>query len=223
MQLVANNTNLCSTQKSGKCINTTVDEISTFIGMQMLMGLKKLLSYSDYWSNTLLYPPFAENMPENWYKLLRQNLHFVDNTTYTEKSGKLFKNAPVIEAIRKQCIIKEPERFHAIDEQIITSKTKFTKIRQYNLKKSCKWGFKNMVRAGSYGFMHDFYLYAGREHKIPREYPHLSASAQSVARLCLELPRHTKDHFLWELVFNAWTDSPPKECRDTCCRYHHAE
>ena len=53
-----------------------------------------------------------------------------------------------------------------------------------------------MVRAGSYGFMHDFYLYAGREHKIPREYPHLSASAQSVARLCLELPRHAKDHFL---------------------------
>ena len=53
-----------------------------------------------------------------------------------------------------------------------------------------------MVRAGSYGFMHDFYLNAGKEHKIPREYPHLSASAQSVPRLCLELPRHTKDHFL---------------------------
>ena len=166
MQLVANNTNLCSTQKSGKCINTTVDEISTFTGMQMLiMGLKKLPSYSDYWSNTLLYPPVADNMPENWYKLLHQNLHFVDNTTYTEKSGKLFKNAPVIEAIRKQCIIIEPECFHAIDKQIITSKIKFTKIRQYNPKKPCKWGFKNMVRAGSYGFMHDFYLYAGRSTK----------------------------------------------------------
>ena len=53
LELVVENTNLYSTQKSGKCINTTVDKISTFIGMQMLMGLVKLPPYSDYWSNTL--------------------------------------------------------------------------------------------------------------------------------------------------------------------------
>ena len=152
----------------------------------------KLPSYSDYWSNTLRYPPIADNMPRSRYKLLRQNLHFVDNPTYTEESGKLFKTAPVIEAIRKQCIIIEPEHFHTIDEQIIPSKTKFTKIRQYNPKKPCKRGFKNMVRAGSSRFMYDFYLYAGKEQIIPTEYAHLSASGQSVARLYLELPRHTQ-------------------------------
>ena len=223
LQLVVNNTNLCSTQKTGKCINTTVDEISTFIGTQMLMGLVKLPSYSDYWSNTLWYPPVADNMPRNWYKLLRQNLHFVDNTTYTEESGKLFKIAPVIEASRKQCIIIEPECFHAIDEQIIPSRIKFTKIRQYNPKKPRKWGFKNMVIAGSSGFMYDFYLYPVKEQIIPTEYAHLSASAQSGTFLPRITKAYTKDHFLWQLVFNAWSDSVPKGCWYSCCRYHQTE
>ncbi|XP_065642334.1 piggyBac transposable element-derived protein 2-like [Hydra vulgaris] len=190
LQLIVENTNLYSTQKSGKCINTALDEISMLIGMQMLMGLVKLPAYSSFWSTSLRYPLIADNMPRNRYKLLRQNLHFVDNTTFLEDSGKLFKIAPVIELIRKQCISLEPERFHAIDEQIIPSKTKYSKIRQYNPKKPCKWGFKNMVRAGRSGMMYDFYLYAGKESTIPAEYSHLSVSAQSVAYLCMELPKH---------------------------------
>ena len=105
----------------------------------------------------------------------------------------MFKIAPVIEASRKQCIIIEPECFHAIDEQIIPSRIKFTKIRQYNPNKPCKWGFKNMVIAGSSGFMYDFYLYPVKEQIIPTEYAHLSASAQSVAHFCLELLRHTQN------------------------------
>ena len=56
---------LSITQKSGQHINTTADEISTFIGIQMLMGLVKLPLYSDYWSNTLQYPPVADNTPKN--------------------------------------------------------------------------------------------------------------------------------------------------------------
>ena len=139
------------------------------------------------------------------------------------ESGKLFKIVPVIEAIIIECIIIEPKCFLATDEQIIPSRTTFIKIRQYNLKKSCKWGFKNKVRAGSSWFMYDFYLYVEKKHTTPTENAHLSNSAQSVVRLCLELPRHAKNPFLWQLVLNAWTGSLPIVCWVVCCRYHQAE
>ena len=47
-----------------------------------------------------------------------------------------------------------------------------------------------MVKAGQSGMMYDFYIYAGKENKIPAEYGYLSASAQSVAYLCMELSKH---------------------------------
>ena len=77
------------------------------------------------------------------------------------------------------------------DEQVIPFKTKFTKIRQYNPKKPKKWGFKNLVRSGSRGFMYDFYLYSGKQNANDNApYNHLEKSAQVVAKLCQDLPGH---------------------------------
>lgn len=47
-----------------------------------------------------------------------------------------------------------------------------------------------MIRPSKSGFMYDFYLYCGKEDRPPADYDHLSASAQSVARLCSNLPRY---------------------------------
>ena len=128
-------------------------------------------------------------MSWNQFSELRRYLHFVDNNSEHDKEDKLFKIRPIIEAVRNQCIKIKPEEFQSVDEQIIPSKTRFTKIRQYNPKKPKKWGFKNLVHAGSSGFMYDFYLYSGKEttnNDVP--YNHLQKSAQVVAKLCQELP-----------------------------------
>ncbi|XP_065658778.1 piggyBac transposable element-derived protein 2-like [Hydra vulgaris] len=61
-----------------------------------------------------------------------------------------------------------------------------------------------MVRAGRSGMMYDFYLYAGKESTIPAEYSHLSVSAQSVAYLCMELPKH-EDKVVF---FDNWFSTP---------------
>nr|XP_047129497.1 piggyBac transposable element-derived protein 3-like [Hydra vulgaris] len=44
--------------------------------------------------------------------------------------------------VQDNCHKIEPEPVHYIDEQIIPAKTKHSGIRQYNLKKPHKWGFK---------------------------------------------------------------------------------
>ncbi len=142
-------------------------------------------------------------MPLERFEKLRRYLHFVDNFTYdNEVQDKLFKIRPVVDSLRNQCILVKPEEVHAVNEQIIPSKTKFSKIRQYNPKKPIKWGFKILVRAGSSGLIYDFYIYGGKDTTNPEEvdYAHLQKSAQVVAKLCKDLPCH-KEH---KVLFDNW-------------------
>ena len=111
---------------------------------------------------------------------------------------------PVLEKVRKKCLLIPPEECHSVDEQVIPSKTCYSKIRQYNPKKPNKWGFKNLVRAGASGIIYDFYIYGGRgkvEHDpVTDVFEHLQKSAQVVARLCKDLPHHANHR----LFFDNW-------------------
>ena len=35
-------------------------------------------------------------------------------------------------------------------------------VYQYNPKKTHKWGFKNLLRAGQWGIINDFFIYCGK-------------------------------------------------------------
>ena len=135
-------------------------------------------------------------MPRNHYELLRRSIHSVDQDTEHDTNDKIFQIKPVLEAVRKECVKVEPEEFHAVDKQIIPSKTKCSKVQQYDPQKNRKWGFKNLVRVGAGGFMYNFYLCGGKESNEVTAYSHLQKSAQVVAKLCVELLRH-----VWRKVF----------------------
>jgi len=155
------------------------------------MGVVNLPAYTLYWSNELRYASIANVMSLKRFEFLKRSLHVVNNNTFNPDDGdKLFKIRPLLEAVRNECIKVEPEECQSVDEQIIPSKTKRTKIRQYNPKKPKKWGFKNLVRAGASGFMYDFYLYAGKENDDNPEFQGLQKCAQVVAKLCKDLPRN---------------------------------
>ena len=133
-----------------------------FIGIHMLMSIVKLPSYQMYWATETRYAPIADIMPISRFKKLRQNLHPNNNALKDvgiNKTNKVFKVQPILNAVRNNCIKTEPEEYHSIDEQIIPAKTKCSKIRQYNPKKPVKWGFKNFVCAGKSGIIYDFFLY----------------------------------------------------------------
>ena len=65
-------------------------------------------------------------MARNRYEQLRCYIHFVDNDTVHDVNDKLFKIKPILDLAQKKCVKIEPEEFHAVNEQIIPSKTKFT-------------------------------------------------------------------------------------------------
>ena len=77
-------------------------------------------------------------MPRNRFLELHRYLHFVDNTATYNSDDKLFKIRPVIDAVRNEYVKVTPEDYHSVDKQIIPSKAKYTKIRQYNPQKPKK-------------------------------------------------------------------------------------
>ena len=90
----------------------------------------------------------------------------------------------------------EPEPVHSIDEQIIPAKTKRSGIRQYNPKKSKKWGFKMFVHAGQSEMMYDFFLYLGKDSANKTD----SSAANMVLGLSEGIPKHQN----FKLCFDNW-------------------
>lgn len=127
-----------SVQRSCKSVDVSETEIATFVGMNMVMGVVKLPSYENYWSQKLRYPIIPDAMPIKRYEKMKRYLHFTDKDSINTQSAKLAKIKPIINLVKNECIEVELEEFHAIDEQIIPSKTKFSKTRQYNPKKPRK-------------------------------------------------------------------------------------
>ena len=91
LNTIVENTKLYRVQKSGTLVNTTKDEISSFIGIHILMGIAQLPNYKAYWSRELRFPPVADLTPINRYEKLRQYFYFVDNNTPNNDNDMLFK------------------------------------------------------------------------------------------------------------------------------------
>ena len=101
----------------------------------------------------------------------------------------MIKIRPIINVLRNECVKTETEELHSVDEQMILSKTKFTKIKQENPKKTKISELRNLFRSGSGGFMYEFYLYSDKENTDDNApYNHLQKSAQVVVKLCQDLP-----------------------------------
>ena len=196
---IVEQTNLFSVLKTGKCINTTNEEIWAFIGIQIRMSIVRMSVYRHYWAAGTRYAPIADVMPLNRYESLRIFLHFVDDSKKEEEENmhdKLFKIRPVLNFVRAQCNRLEQEPVQSIDEQIVPAKTKRSGIRQFNQRKPTKWGFKLYVRSGTTGIMYDFFLYCG---KGSTRYCDCSPR-NAVMELCAGIPRHKN----FQIYFDNW-------------------
>lgn len=84
--------NLYSQQSGKKFIPTSRVEIETFLGINILMGIKKLPSYRDYWSaDEDLNDPYISNlMPVNRFIWLLSHIHLNDNSIMPERNSNGF-------------------------------------------------------------------------------------------------------------------------------------
>uniref|UniRef100_A0A8C4DNN4 PiggyBac transposable element-derived protein domain-containing protein n=1 Tax=Dicentrarchus labrax TaxID=13489 RepID=A0A8C4DNN4_DICLA len=186
-QHIAEQTNLYSCQLIGASINTTVDEIKSFVGIKLIMGVVRMPSMDDYWAEDTRYAKIANVMSVKRFKCLSRFIHFQDNQTSDPTQDQLCKVTRVLEHIRKRCLEIESENKFSIDETMVPYKgTKAGSLRQYLPSKPHHWGFKIFVRADISGIVYDFLTYTGKSTFGTGQGPakELGVGANVVIQLC---------------------------------------
>lgn len=169
VEIICFQTNLYATQKTIPYTPTTPDEIEVFLAMNLVMGIKKMPCYKDYWSSAPdLHDPYISSfMPLNRFGWLLNNLHLNDNNMMLNKTDpnydKLYKVRPLLDILKK---IKKknyctPEKI-AIDENMIKFKGR-NYLKQYLPKKPIKRGYKVWMMCGESGYYLDFEIYTGKD------------------------------------------------------------
>lgn len=161
-------TNLYATQ-SGKIFTpTNVDEVKVFFAINILMGIKRLPSYRDYWSTKLeLRDSFISKlMPRTRFDWLLGNIHLNNNILQPKRGepeyDKLYKVRPFLSALSEKFIyFYQPSKTVSIDESMILFKGR-SSLKQYMPNKPIKRGYKIWVRASASGYVDQFQIYTGK-------------------------------------------------------------
>lgn len=121
-QNICDCTNVKFLEEKGKPMNLTLPEIKKFFAISILMSCLKYPQVRMYWAKTTKVNVIATAMTRDRFFLIRTNLKVVidNNVTLQEKSSdRLYKIRPLINRIRKGCLMLPRFSEVAIDEQMI--------------------------------------------------------------------------------------------------------
>uniref|UniRef100_A0A9J7YQX3 PiggyBac transposable element-derived protein domain-containing protein n=1 Tax=Cyprinus carpio carpio TaxID=630221 RepID=A0A9J7YQX3_CYPCA len=178
MDTIVKNTNSFARMRSeaGKrfvWLPLKVQELYSYIGLVIYMGLLGAKNIIDYWSGKEIYRlPFPKSvMSRSRFQAISWNIHLCDPENDVENArkrgtpayDKLFKIKPLYTDIVTACkTYFHPDRQLAVDERMVASKARIG-IKQYIKDKPTKWGYKLFVLADSAcGYTWNFFVYEGK-------------------------------------------------------------
>lgn len=148
--------------------DTDLNEMYSFIALNLLMVHLKKNNLKDYWStNPMLETPFfGKVMSQDRFILIQRILHFSDNLNLCP-GNRLVKIGTVVETLRKKFkSIFIPHQKLCIDESIVEWKGRLT-FKQYIPSKRHRFGIKLFVLCDcKSGFILDFLVYTGDNQHI---------------------------------------------------------
>jgi hypothetical protein len=168
---ITKQTNLYALQKFEDPIKfkkTTNDEIKIFLGINVLMGIKRLPSIRDYYSsNDEIRDHYISSlMSRNRLMWILGNVHLNDNKKQPKKGekdfDKLYKVRPFLDKLLETFqFYYESDEHQSVDESMIKFKGR-SSLRQYMPQKPIKRGYKIWVRANQSGYISEFQIYTGK-------------------------------------------------------------
>jgi hypothetical protein len=145
---------------------TTRDEIRTYLGIVLLMGIVYKPRYGMYWSldNIIETPIFGQVMTRNRFLLLTKFLHFANNDDYDAadpERDRLFKIRDVVNLFRRQWkTVYTPGKNLCVDESLVLFKGRLA-FKQYIRTKRSRFGVKFYTLCTSHGYTLDTMIYSG--------------------------------------------------------------
>ena len=164
--LIASETNRYARQKNhSNWVDVTTDEIWTFLGIIVLMGIHRLPRVANYWSKDsfLGIPALQQSMSHSRFWAIWSNLHVVDNDKIRSSGGPSRKIKPVVDTLNETFLKHyNPGQELSVDESMV----KYIgcckgKVRMP--KKPIKLGYKIWCCSCSCcGYLCTFQVYDGR-------------------------------------------------------------
>lgn len=172
IEKIAFQTNLYALQKNGGNTRyytpTSKKEIQIFLGINILMGLKKLPSYCDYWSSKPeLRDSFISGaMTRDRFAWLLGHIHLADNSVMPSRESpsydKLYKVRLLLDTLTETFSQSyKPSKNQSIDESMIRFKGRSC-LKQFMPLKPVKRGYKVWIRADESGYACQFQVYTGK-------------------------------------------------------------
>lgn len=193
MEHIVFETNLYATQKGNPFTPLTLVELLIFLGINLLMGIKRLPSYKDYWANeeALRDEFISRHMSCRRFSWILGNLHLNNNILQPKRGeenfDRLYKVRPLLDHLSKTFLeMLHPSKNQAIDESMIKFKGR-SSIKQYMPKKPIKRGFKVWMRCDESGYACQFEIYSGKQEVVEKNL------AESVVKRLTEC-LHDKNH-----------------------------
>ena len=143
------------------------NELKTFIGLLLLMGIIYKPSIRMYWSLDTIYstPIFSQVMKRDRFELIMKFLHFNDNSTYDatdEDRDRLHKVRPLIDGLRERCRkVYYPGKNLSVDESLVLFKGRLH-FKQFIRTKRARFGIKLFELCTSSGITLDLLVYCGK-------------------------------------------------------------
>ncbi|XP_035229209.1 piggyBac transposable element-derived protein 4-like [Stegodyphus dumicola] len=155
MENVVFQTNLYATQKDKPFNSLNLNELLKFLGINLLMGIKRIPSYRDYWSSTpeMHDAYISDQMSVKRFTWILSHLHLNDNTVQPQRGSPEFDKL-----------------YKSVDESMIKFKGRCS-LKQYMPKKPIKRGYKVWMQCGcdESGFVCQFDIYTGKTVNMNRK------------------------------------------------------
>lgn len=143
--------------------DTTKDEILTFLGIVLWMGLDQKPKLRNYWSTNPMYKcELSKAMSRNRFEAILSCLHVANNETAV-LTDRLAKLKPLIDALtNKFQNTVHPDEDVCIDESMIPFRGRVN-IRQYIPSKRHRYGIKLFKLCLKGGYTWNMKVYAGKQ------------------------------------------------------------
>ncbi|KAK0046136.1 PiggyBac transposable element-derived protein 3 [Biomphalaria pfeifferi] len=114
MQLIVEETNRYAVQ-NGSRFRINMQNLETYVGILLRMGIVHMPRYRMYWSSELRYNAIADYMSRNMFEDIGRFIHFNDNSKVItnrkdQNYDSLYKIRPLLEKLRQQCLLVAPKQ-----------------------------------------------------------------------------------------------------------------
>ena len=148
----------------------TLQDLKSYLGLILNMGLNKDKPLSDYWSTkkSQHIPFFRSVMPYNKFVLISRMLHVADHTLERERGHAEYdpwaKIRPILTHVNNTFkAYYTPSQHISIDESMVGMKNRCVFIQYMPNKRHSRFGIKKFELCDSNGYTFHLQLYAGKE------------------------------------------------------------